>query len=188
MEDLYNYVPESYTDSELFDRVEIDLGGSQKPGVRLILEVIRSAVNDQDLEYFLGDTFTYHCYLVGLDSDFLLTAILKDQLIIEKRKSTYTPHKSEKVRADIIYKREVEKLSVKDIAEEYSISLKTVRKLLDLTYSPAIPFNGKQYEIIEDYKNGMSIKNLKNKYKISSSTIYRALENTKKINKVDNGG
>lgn len=176
MDDYSNYIPEPYSTNELFDRAEVDLGGESKPEIRFILTIIRSAFEEKDLEYFLGDTFKYHCYLAGLDSDMIVETIVKKKLIEKKRKSVYIRRNSQAVRDDIIYKHEIEGLTAAELAEEYDISYKTVKKLLNPLYSPMVNYKGQRENIIKDYLDGMKIKAMEQKYEMSDSSIYRALK------------
>lgn len=175
MNELYDYIPEQYSLEHLLDNLEFQLFGEPNAELRLILEIIKSAKEDNDLDYFLGDTFKYHCFLIGLDSKEISDVIIRKNLLTPQRKSVYTRRKPGDSREAIIYKRNVEGLSVQQIANEYDICPKTVRKLLNPNYSPRQVFHGNKENIIRDYSNGMSVTSIGEKYKMSSTSVYRAL-------------
>ncbi len=53
--------------------------GEYTPEVRLLIEVMISAVKDKDYNYFIGPAFLQHCKLLELDHNFLLSNILTKQ-------------------------------------------------------------------------------------------------------------
>lgn len=173
MNDL-EYTADTYTGPELMERLAIQLGADRKPEIRLFLGIIQDAVESSDLDYFLGEVFVGHCLLIGLDSEYILETILKNKLIEAKRKSVYD-RKQPQAREEMIYKREIEGVSVLELAEEYSMSPKTIRSILN-PYNNLHAFKGKRNHIRKDYAAGLHVEALQDKYKLSESDIYRALE------------
>lgn len=97
---------------------------------RLYLEIMKSAVEDDDLEYFLGETFRHHCTIIGVDSEVVVNSILRQKLITPREKSVYIKSNRPQMRVDMRRKREEENKTVEAIAQEYDISSKTVFKIL----------------------------------------------------------
>lgn len=188
MNDILIEPGEGYEDNDFFDRTVIALGGDVKPDVRFYLEIIRSAAEEKDLDYFIGAEFKYHCFLIGLDAEFFTSIILEKKLILPKKKVDYPSRRPYLVRDDIIYKRTVLGISVKDLCEEYGMCQKTLRNLLTDDYKPFKAFSGKQEEIIKDYKDGMTVKALSVKYNTTSSSIGRALKGVPKRSRLTTKG
>ncbi len=159
------------------------LGNDVLPEVRLILGVMKSAGDENDLDYFGSNAFTYHCMLLGLDDEEILETIVRKRLLSKK---ITTRHNYKTITEDedkIRWLYEVEGVSQRVIAEMYNVSCPTIRKLLYGGYSPKIAFNGQQEEIIADYMCGVPTPQLLKLYNLSETSLYRALEGIPKTHK-----
>jgi len=178
---------ENFNSVEAMSIVEEELikhrGDKLLPEMRLFLAIMDSAAREQDLEYFASKTFAYHCYLLGLDSLELLEIIISKSLIKNRIRTNYN-YKTINQESETIKKLYDEGESKNSLALRYNVSTQIIDKVLDGDYRPLIPFNGKLDDIIRDYEAGYSIGQLVMKYKLSTTTIYRAIATAnKKINK-----
>ncbi len=182
MEPLTRLNYDYYELQDLFWKAEAALAsrlGQPSTEIRLYLEVILSAVKANDLDYFLGEVFEYHCYLVGLDHNLLRETIIAEALMIAKKRSKYTPRLAHLARPDIIDKHN-RGMSMTSIAEEYDISVKTVKKLLDPTYITQHSIqNLKAKSIRINLENGITKKEIAEKYNLSERSVNRILKKYK---------
>lgn len=150
------------------------------PEIQLILGIMKSAGDENDLEYFASPSFTYHCTVLGLDDEAILESIVRKSLLTPAMKSRHNYQTIVDEYDEIIRLYVEEGLSQKDLATMYNISAPTMRKVLKGTFTPRIAFNGKQNDIINDYLYGISVTELASLYNLKRTNIYKAIEGVPK--------
>ncbi len=151
--------------------------GKEMWEVGLIFGVIESAVKTNDISYFEGPSYSRHCGLLGLDGEELYQRMRKQRLLNTddyRLDSEYKGYRESK--SDIVYCREVLKMSQKDIAAKYGVSPRTVMNVLNLEYKYSQEINGNERNIRDAYLAGDSLNVITSTYNIARSTIYKAIE------------
>ncbi len=182
-EGFMNYAEEAvpaWNNGDAMDLIEQvihrEVGDELLPHIKLLLGIMKSAAEDNDLDYFGSNAFKYHCILLGLDNELILETIVKKRLLRPKPKTNYSYKTVAQAEDRIRWLHDIEGLSHVAIGEIYNVSHRTIRKVLEGFYAPKIAFKGKQQEIIQDYSYGVPVREISKLYGLSESNVYRALE------------
>jgi len=57
---------------------KVEIGCAITPEHELVVATIQSGARDKDIKYFEGDTFVYHCGILGLDYEVMSELILAE--------------------------------------------------------------------------------------------------------------
>jgi len=155
-------------------------GDGALPELRLIIGIMQSAADLNDMLYFTGHAFKYHCFLLGLDADTMLEMIVRKKLLAKEVTKRYTYQTILEEEDNIINQHELEGIPIDVLATMYNVGSGTIRKILNGTYAPVIAFNGQQFSIVKDYLAGKTKEQLMEDYNMAESTIYRALQGVDK--------
>lgn len=181
-----DYQEPIYSPGETLGRLEVELSSKMEHAlgyVRFYLEIINSAAQERDIEYFNSDLFGYHAQLVGLDPKTILKQINERQLIKKKPNKYYKTMNREQVRGELQHKIDSKGATFVDLAKEYGVCYLTIRRLLDPSYKALKKKWIDSEKIKQEYQAGISAKKIAKTLGISQTAVYARL---KAINKHQN--
>ncbi len=170
------------TMSEAFDSLHSDivsrLGHEVSFDVRLLLEAMKDAGNSSDgEEYFSGNTFKYHCYLLGLDHQVLLETITKKNLVGSRKRGKQKDIAKENA-TEILKKYLTGNYSYQNLKKEYGLSSRYISDILkEVKIDRNLRSETFENDVISDRVNyGHSLKDIASKRHVNIKAIRAILE------------